>query len=85
MSMLQRRLQILIDDGRYQRLQHHARDRGISVAAVIRDLVDTGLPNTLAVRQAAFDRLMAAEPMEVPDDPRDLRRELDDAHDRFET
>lgn len=78
MSMLQRRLQILIDDGRYQRLQHHANERGVSVAAVIRDLVDTGLPNTLAIRRAAFDRLMAAEPLPVPDDPADLRRELNE-------
>lgn len=78
--MLQRRLQILIDDARYQRLQDRARDRGTSVAAVIRDLVDTGLPASDAARREAADFILNGASTPVPDDPRDIRREIEAAH-----
>lgn len=77
MSMLHRRLQILIDDARFQRLQDHARDQGTSVAAVIRELVDTALPATDESRRAAAAFILGAPSMEVPDQPAALRRELD--------
>jgi hypothetical protein len=80
--MLQRRLQILIDEPRYLRLQDAARDRGQSVAAVIRSLVDTALPATDVIRREAARSILHAAPMQVPADPRDLRRELDEARDR---
>ena len=80
--MLHRRLQIMIDDRRLQRLQDHATERGTSVAAVIRDLVDTALPATDERRAVAARILLDPDRMPVPDDPADLRRELDEAHDR---
>jgi hypothetical protein len=35
-------------------------------------------------RRKAVDALMSAPPIEVPKDPADLKRELDEAHDRFD-
>jgi Ribbon-helix-helix protein, copG family len=82
MHMLERRLQILLDDERYRRVERVARARGTSVAAVIRDAIDRGLPETPKVRSTAARRILAAPDMPVPVDPADLRRELDDLRGR---
>jgi predicted transcriptional regulator len=63
--MLTHRLQLLLDDERYQRVQTLARQRGTSVAAVIREALDRGLPATQRRRSAAARRILAAAPMEV--------------------
>jgi hypothetical protein len=77
MSMsLEHRLQILIDDERHQRISAAARERGVSVATVVRDAIDRGLTNPDAQRQAAVQRLLRAPDMPVPD-PKDLLAELD--------
>ena len=51
----------MIDDARFQRLQGHARDQGISVAAVIRNLVDADFPDQigrwLSMHDVAAERL----------------------------
>jgi predicted DNA-binding protein len=65
MRMLTHRLQLLLDDERYQRVHALARQRGISVAAVIREALDRGLPATQRRRSAAARRILAAEPMDV--------------------
>ena len=79
--MLDHRLQILLDEARYEKLAGEARRRGVSVAAVIRDAIDR-LPMDDKRRRAAVARILAAEPMDVPLDPAEIRRELDSAHDR---
>lgn len=71
-----RRLQILLDEDRYQRLAAAARARGSSVATVIRDVIDRGLPADDDERSAALRRILSAEPQPVPDDPSDLAAEL---------
>jgi hypothetical protein len=76
--MLNRRLQILIDDARYRRLEAVARARRLSVAAVIRDAIDAALPADLAKKQRAASALLAAEPMPVPETVEELRAELDE-------
>lgn len=81
--MLTRRLQLLLDDDRYQRLADEAKRRDISVAAVIRDAIDRSLtlPQSRAERRRrAIDAILAAAPMPVPDDPEDLRREIDEMY-----
>lgn len=67
MCMLSHRLQLLLDDQRYERVRTIARQRGTSVAAVIREAIDRGLPAAKKVRTAAAGRILAAEPMEVGD------------------
>jgi hypothetical protein len=76
--MLNRRLQILIDDARYRRLEAVARARRLSVAAVIRDAIDAALPADLAKKQRAASALLAAEPMPVPETVEELKAELDE-------
>jgi hypothetical protein len=78
MCMLNRRLQILIDDARYRRLEAVARERRLSVAAVIRDAIDAALPADLAKKQRAASALLAAEPMAVPETVEELKAELDE-------
>lgn len=80
MRMLDHRLQILLDDVRYQKLAREAGRRGVSIAAVIREAIDR-LPEDAAIRRAAVEAILAAEAMPVPADPAELRRELDAAHD----
>jgi hypothetical protein len=76
--MLDRRLQILIDEARYRRLEAVARERGLSVAAVIRDAIDVALPASVAKKQVAARALLGAEPMPVPETIEDLKAELDE-------
>ena len=79
MCMLDHRLQILLDEKRYKKVADLARARSVSVAAVIRDAIDT-LPDSGRRRDAAIAGILAAEPISVPEDPSELRAELDDAH-----
>ncbi|HET7769829.1 MAG TPA: antitoxin [Chloroflexota bacterium] len=76
-------MQLLLDVGRYRKVSREAERRGVSVAAVIRDAIDR-LPTAPETRRAAIAAVLRAGPMPVPDDPRELRRELDAAHDRLD-
>lgn len=82
MRMLERRLQILLDEARYQRVSAEARHRGVSVAAVIRQAIDRALPATSEERRAAARRILDAPDMPVPADPSDLIAELDELRGR---
>jgi hypothetical protein len=78
MSMpLEHRLQILIDDDRHRRISAVARERGVSVATVVREAIDRGLASSATQRRAAGARLLDAPAMSVPD-PQELRAELED-------
>jgi hypothetical protein len=77
MSMpLEHRLQILIDDERHRLIVRRARERGVSVATVVRDAIDRGVSGPSARRLAAGRRLLAASDMPVPE-PQELRAELE--------
>ena len=79
---LEHRLQILLDDARHRRVTAIARERGVSVATVIREAIDRGVVDvSSARRQSAAQRVLNAPDMPVPD-VADLRRELDELHDR---
>jgi Ribbon-helix-helix protein, copG family len=79
--MLGHRFQILLDDERYERITSLARDRKVSVATVIREAIDRGLPAPASRRAAAAERILGAAPMPVPE-PAGLRSELDDLRGR---
>jgi hypothetical protein len=77
MSMpLERRLQILLDEQRHRRLAALAEERGVSVATVVREAIDRGLPTSDGARRAAGRRLLEAADMPVPE-PQELLAEID--------
>lgn len=76
MSALERRLQLLLDQERYERVAAAARARGVSVSAVIRDAIDRGLDVHPDVTYPALDVILAADDAPVPADPDDLVTEL---------
>ena len=83
MHNLDRRVQLLLDEARYRKVAREARRRHVSVAAVIRDAIDD-LPAEADRRRAAIAEILAADPMPLPVDPADLRREIDAFHERAE-
>jgi hypothetical protein len=76
MLMLEHRLQVLIDEERHARLSAAARERGVSVATVVREAIDRGLGPAAGRREAAGRRLLDASDMEVPD-VAELKAELE--------
>lgn len=62
MSMLQRRLQILVDEERQRRIVAAARERGMPVGAVVRDAIDRGLTAAGADAVVSADRAFAELP-----------------------
>lgn len=77
---LQRRLQLVLDDDLYRRLLALSQERERSMSGLIREALDTVYPDRAQAKRTAGDFILAAEPMELPPDPVDLRRELDEAH-----
>lgn len=81
--MMERRLHLLLDEARYERVAARAARQGVSVAAVIREVIDRGLPAVDDHRRAmALRRILDADPMPVPEDPADLRAEIDAGRER---
>ncbi len=80
MSTMEHRTQLLLDDHRFRKVATIAARRGTSVAAVIRGAIDA-LPDDGAGRRDAIAAILAAPQIAVPDDPDDLRRELDASRD----
>jgi hypothetical protein len=76
MLMLEHRLQILLDDERHARITTAARERGVSVATVVREAIDRGVTASIDRREAAGRRLLEASDMAVPD-VAELKAELD--------
>ncbi len=74
--MLGRRLQVLIDEDRWTRLEREADRRGVPVAVLVREAIDERFPAVAEERRAALQAVLDAEPMDVPG-PARLREELD--------
>ena len=60
MSVMERRLQLLLDRQRYALVEREARASGRSVAAVIREAIDVRFADDVTLRQAAARRLLDA-------------------------
>ena len=73
---MNRRLQVLLDQGRHERLVAIADQRGVSVATVVREAIDRGLPDLSDRRLKAGRRLLESPDMPVPE-PGELIDELD--------
>jgi hypothetical protein len=72
---LTRRLQVLLDDERYERLEERSRASGASVGALVRRAIDETYPPPRADAERAGAEFLAAEPMPV-DDWDAMKREL---------
>jgi predicted DNA-binding ribbon-helix-helix protein len=81
MSMLDRRLQVLVDEGLWDRLEREARRRRVSVSILVREAIDERYPGGNAERRGALEAVLRAEPMDVPQ-PEGLRRELEEIRNR---
>jgi hypothetical protein len=79
--MYAHRLQLLLDDERYERVTSLARRQHRSVAAVIREAIDRGLPAAPRRRATAASRILTAVAVPVGD-PAQLRAELEDLRGR---
>jgi hypothetical protein len=64
MAVLTRRLQVLLDEERFSHLEHLARQRATTVAALVRDALDRTYREDAALDEAA-DRFLAREPLEL--------------------
>lgn len=71
------RLQVLIESEQRQRLEREAAARGTSVATLVREAIDLAFPTGIELRLEAGRRILAAEPMSVPEGD-GLLAELDD-------
>ncbi len=75
MGTMTRRLQILVDDERYAMLERESQRTGRPVAELIRAAIDGRYAMDPTARRAAYERILAAEPMPV-DDWAVMKREL---------
>ena len=75
--MLDRRLHVLLDDERFERLARLAEERSVSVGALVRRAIDVAYPAGGARRSAAAAAILEARPGPSPmlDD---LRTELEE-------
>lgn len=65
-ATMTRRLQLLLDEERYERVAAEARRQRVSVATVIRDAIDESLTHPRRDKRAAAARILAADPIPVP-------------------
>jgi hypothetical protein len=79
--MLDRRLQVLIDEDRLNRLEREAARRRVPVAVLVREAIDERFPGDADERRAAVQALLDAEPTAVPE-PEELRDELEEMRSR---
>jgi hypothetical protein len=77
---LHRRLQVLLDDERFERLAAESARRNAPVAALVREAIDAAYPS-VAGRSGAAATILAAPSMEVPG-PSGLRAELEELRGR---
>lgn len=69
MSVLERRLQILIDNERYALLENEASSRGASVATVVREAIDAHFATDAGRRATAAQSLLGSSPTSEEPEP----------------
>ena len=67
MCMLTRRVQILIDEDRYERVERAAERGHRSVAAAIREAIDLAYPRDVDEKAAAAEAIFSAPQLDLPD------------------
>jgi hypothetical protein len=77
---LTRRLQVLLDEPRYERLERLARSRGTSVATVVREAIDAAFPDDADDHAEAARQFLAADPIDFADWD-SIKRDLESYYD----
>ena len=67
MATLSRRLQVLIDEERWARLEDEATQRGASVATLVRDAIDLAFPRGELTAVGAAERFLARPSRDLGD------------------
>jgi len=67
MAELTRRLQVLLDEPRWTRLERQARRRGTSVATLVREAIDLAFPSVESTAAEAATRFLARPPLDLGD------------------
>lgn len=87
MSVMERRLQLLLDQQRYALVEREAQASGRSVAAVIREAIDLRFADDVSIRMDAARRLLehSSEAAGIEPDWSETKAALEaDLSDRFE-
>ena len=74
------RLDVRLDPERRQRLDEMARDLGVPISDVIRNLIDDAYESVLRERRRKAVNHLVSLAVEDPPDPQALSRELEAAH-----
>jgi hypothetical protein len=80
MPTMTRRLQVLLDEARYARLEQQAARRGTSIATLVREAIDAAFPVDGPDRPEAARRILDAAPIPVSDWPL-MKDEIDQMYD----
>jgi hypothetical protein len=67
MAEMTRRLQVLVDEERWNRLEQHAKRRGASVATLIREAIDLAFPSGHAGVEEAGRKFLSRPPVDLGD------------------
>lgn len=81
MATLTRRLQVLLDEGRFAHLERVAEQRGSTIAAIVRDALDLAYPSDGLTHDVAAERFLARPPIELGS-WEDAKREIEAGLDR---
>ena len=80
MMVKTRKIQVTLDEIRYQELSTIAAREGRKLAALVRESIDEYClaPEVMRRKQKALDRLLALEPTPVPEDYQRWKRQYSD-------
>jgi hypothetical protein len=67
MAEMTRRLQILVDEARWNRLEQQAKQRGSSVATLVREAIDIAFPGGEAEAGETARRILTRPPIDLGD------------------
>lgn len=81
MATLTRRLQILVEEDRFERLEQLARQRGTTVAALVREALDRAFDDDRADAAAAAGSFLDRPPLDLGG-WEEAKRTIDDGLDR---
>lgn len=80
--MRERRLEVRLDEQHDKRLRRLAEHRGATVSQVVRDLVDEAYEVLRRERRSAAAARFPTGVGPVPDDPRELKRQILEGYER---